>query len=159
MSMSGYSMSLLRACGVNNEQRLQVLAPIGGRLPQNDQEFHQVQAYLRRMGHILEAFPYSVANAMGRPAAPHHPTFYGESVDPQKQGWGAAGAGSPYSNVWNDGSAGAGSQSPPGQRVHQATGEDSGPERDASRVSANSWTSPLNASVLSAPLGDASSIL
>ena len=85
MSMPGYAMSLLRACGVNNEQLLQVLAPIGGRLPQNQDELHQMQGYLRRMGHILEAFPNNVAQTLRNHQAPRAPTFFGNDDGGQQQ--------------------------------------------------------------------------
>ena len=107
------------------------------------------------MGHILEAFPHNVASAMGRPAAPHHPIFYGENVDNQQQGWSAAGAGSPFSNTWVDGSSGAGSWAPPGQGVYQATGVESGTESD---TSSDDWDAPLDAAVLSAPPADEEAI-
>ena len=83
MSVPGYSMALLRACGVNNEQLLQVLAPIGGRLPTNEGELNQMQAYLRRMGHILEAFPNNIAQTLGQRTPRNTPTFFGTDDNTQ----------------------------------------------------------------------------
>ena len=135
MSISGLAMKLLQACGVNHEQLLQVLSPIQGRLPQNEDELRQMQSYLRRMGHILEAFPNNVAHSLGQ-RQPHQPTFFGSSggqpvtQDQSTWGWGA-GLGS------NQGLLG-GPWDPP-QGLYPASAVDSGTESD---TSSDDWDTP-----------------
>ena len=70
MSWEMYSWLLLRACGVNQNQLLNILQPMQGRFPNTEQEFNVMELTLRRMGHILENAPHepseSVENASDR---------------------------------------------------------------------------------------------
>ena len=74
MSWEGYSWLLLRACGVNQHQLLNILQPLQGRFPANEQEFTAMQLTLRRMGHILESAPHNVAAQLR--TAPRGQTFF-----------------------------------------------------------------------------------
>ena len=60
LTPEGFSWLLLRACGVNDTQLLQLLHPLQGRLPQNLQQYRELQQSLRRMGHILEHSPANI---------------------------------------------------------------------------------------------------
>ena len=66
MTAEGYSWLLLRAVGVGPDQLSILLAPLQGRLPNNDGELLQLQAYLRRMGHLIEGTHRHLGQ--GRPA-------------------------------------------------------------------------------------------
>ena len=161
MSMPGYAITLLKACGVNNEQLLQVLAPINGRLPQNEDELRQLQAYLRRMGHILEAFPNNVAQSLGqRHPQPQH-TFFGgssgsQSLDAAPQTpWSQSVGWADSSTGWDIGQgsgmagwSGVGSQSLDTTSAYPATGPDSGTESDSS---SDDWDTPLDNPYLQEP--------
>ena len=63
MSTEGYSLMILRAIGVSDDQLVNLLQPFGGRLPANDRDFGNMKAALRRMGHILEHTPGNIAGA------------------------------------------------------------------------------------------------
>ena len=58
MSWDMYSWLLLRACGVNQHQLLNILQPMQGSFPNTEQEFNVMELALRRMGHILESAPH-----------------------------------------------------------------------------------------------------
>ena len=79
ISVEGYAQILLNACGVNDAQLMQLLAPLQGRLPTDDLQFTQMTHYLRRMGHILEHSPGNIAASSHRhdshPRGPHQQTF------------------------------------------------------------------------------------
>ncbi len=47
MSVEGFTMILFRAVGLNEDQVLQVLSPLGGDFPQTDEQFHQIRPSLR----------------------------------------------------------------------------------------------------------------
>ena len=76
MSWEGYSWLLLRACGINQHQLLNVLQPYQGRFPSTEAEFNAMQLTLRRMGHILEHTPGNIASQLR--AAPTRNFFAGE---------------------------------------------------------------------------------
>ena len=61
MTPEGFSWLLLRACGVNDTQLLQLLHPLQGRFPQTLPQYRELQQGLRRMGHILEHSPGNLA--------------------------------------------------------------------------------------------------
>ena len=54
MNWEGYSWLLLRACGVNPTQLLQILQPYQYRFPNTQQEFEDMLLAIRRMARILE---------------------------------------------------------------------------------------------------------
>ena len=54
MNWEGYTWLLLRACGVNSTQPMQLLSPWQGRFPATQNEFEDLQVQLRRMARILE---------------------------------------------------------------------------------------------------------
>ena len=64
MNWEGYSWLLLRACGVNPTQLLQLLQPFQGRFPNTQQEFEDIQLSLRRMARILEGQTGNLASSL-----------------------------------------------------------------------------------------------
>ena len=64
MNWEGMSFTLLRACGVNNQQFMQLLQPFQHRFPNNEAEFQSLQLTLRRMGHVLENHPGNIASRL-----------------------------------------------------------------------------------------------
>jgi len=64
MSIEGCALQLLRVCHVNPQQLVQFLQPYGGRLPTTEQEFRDLLAHMRRIGHILEHSPNNIAAAI-----------------------------------------------------------------------------------------------
>ena len=64
MSVEGYSWLVVRACGANSTQLLQLLAPYQGRFPNTDAEYNALAMSLRRMGHILEGTPGNISNQL-----------------------------------------------------------------------------------------------
>ena len=64
MSWECYSWLLLQACGVDQQQLVQVLHPYQGRFPNTEPEFNAMQLTLRRMGHILENRPNNIASQL-----------------------------------------------------------------------------------------------
>ena len=49
-----YSWTLLKACGIRPDQMNILLAPLQGRLPTTDAELTRLQAYIRRMGYMVD---------------------------------------------------------------------------------------------------------
>ena len=64
MSTEGCALQLLRACGVNTTQLMQLLQPFGTNLPRNEQELSAMANAMRRMGHILENSPGNIASSL-----------------------------------------------------------------------------------------------
>ena len=64
MSWEGFSYLLLRACGPDSHQLLNILQPFQGRWPSTEAEFNAMQLTLRRMGHILEGHPGNIASRL-----------------------------------------------------------------------------------------------
>ena len=54
MTSEGYSWTLLKACGIHPDQMNILIAHLQGRLPTTDAELTQLQAYIRRMGHMVD---------------------------------------------------------------------------------------------------------
>jgi hypothetical protein len=67
MSIEGLSWLLLRACHVNDQQLLQLLADFRGRFPTNEVEMRTLYTSLRRMGHILERSTNNIATQLRVP--------------------------------------------------------------------------------------------
>ena len=57
MSHECYALTLLRAIGINERQLMELLQPLGQRLPRDEQEFDNMCRSLVRMGRFLENFP------------------------------------------------------------------------------------------------------
>ena len=57
MPIGGQALQLFRSVGMNPQQMMTILQPLGGQLPTNDQEFNMVCQQLRRYGHIAENYP------------------------------------------------------------------------------------------------------
>jgi hypothetical protein len=64
MSTEGCALQLLRACGVNTTQLMQLLQPFGTNLPSNEMELSQMTQTMKRMGHILEGAPGNIASSL-----------------------------------------------------------------------------------------------
>ena len=64
MTWEGYSWLLLRACGANAGQLINILQPFQGRFPSSEAEFQSMSLTLRRMGHILEHTPMNIASRL-----------------------------------------------------------------------------------------------
>eukprot|EP00974_Lingulodinium_polyedra_P051471 4952355-Lingulodinium_polyedra.AAC.1 len=66
------STNLLRAIGVTGPQLINILQPMGGRMPANRQQFDLLFNQLRSTGHILERSANNVGSAFnpqhGRPS-------------------------------------------------------------------------------------------
>ena len=87
MSWEMYSWLLLRACGVNQNQLLNILQPLQGRFPNNEQEFNGMELTLRRMGHILENAPMNLASQLrSPPTTRHYLASFGERYEGQPRG-------------------------------------------------------------------------
>ena len=87
ISTESAALILLRAVGVSAEQFQRLTQPFGLRLPTNEQEFAQMTHQLRRMGHIIEHHPASIATSLNRGTSqggqPSHQSFVsydGQSV-------------------------------------------------------------------------------
>ena len=63
------ALLLLRACGVNTQQFQVLTQPFGLRLPSTEAELAQMCHHLRRMGHIVERHPQSIASGLRGPQA------------------------------------------------------------------------------------------
>ena len=75
------SWILLRACQPNDQQLLMLLQGFGGRYPNNEAEFRQLERSLRRMGHILENSPDNIAQQLRHDRGHRHPLYM------MTQGW------------------------------------------------------------------------
>ena len=69
ISWEGYSWILLKAIGVSGAQLVQILQPVQGHFPNNEQDFEAMCLTLRRMGHILENSPHNLAHALRHPGS------------------------------------------------------------------------------------------
>jgi hypothetical protein len=107
MSVEGFTMILFRAVGLNEDQLLQVLSPLGGHFPQTDAQFDQASAYLRRMGHILENAPGNVAQQLRGGHSNSTRTFMANEVHTAPATY-AAPSTSSSSKSWNPSPAGCG---------------------------------------------------
>ena len=87
MDVPGYATIIFRACGVTPEQMLQSLQPLQGRMPTTDAEFNAVCSYLRRMGHVLEAFPHNIASSLGRGRGSHSTLLGVDGANESAQSW------------------------------------------------------------------------
>ena len=67
MNWEGYSWLLLRACGVNPQQLIQLLQPYQGRFPNTQQEFEDMSLAIRRIARILEGATGNLASSLRRP--------------------------------------------------------------------------------------------
>ena len=86
MSVTGLAYILLKACEVSDTQLIQLLAPLQGRFPNDDQEFQILKTQLRRMGHILEHSPGNIAAALrGRNAQPQYLATKGDASNVDAQ--------------------------------------------------------------------------
>ena len=87
LTPEGFSWLLLRACGVNDTQLLQLLHPLQGRFPQTLQQYRELQQSLRRMGHILEHSPANIGawtrRSEGRPQTTGYVQHAGDGGDGQ----------------------------------------------------------------------------
>eukprot|EP00971_Amphidinium_carterae_P131961 2613930-Amphidinium_carterae.1 len=54
------TLILLRAVGKTQHQYLNLIQPFGNRLPQTEQELSQLCHAVRRLGHVMEAFPNNI---------------------------------------------------------------------------------------------------
>jgi hypothetical protein len=75
------SWILLRACQPNDQQLLMLLQNFGGRYPNTELEFRQLEGSLRRMGHILENSPDNIAQQLRHDRGHRHPLYM------MSQGW------------------------------------------------------------------------
>ena len=79
MSWEVCSLTLLQACGVSQQQMVNILQPFQGRIPVTEAEFNAMQLSLRRMGHVLENHPNNIASRLRGSAARNFFTGYGEN--------------------------------------------------------------------------------
>ncbi len=64
MTWEGYTITLLRVVGINDSQLIQLLAPLNGQIPTDEQQYVDLMLRLRRMGHIIEHQPGNIASAL-----------------------------------------------------------------------------------------------
>ena len=64
MAVEGCAMQLLRACGTNPTQMMQLLQPLNYRLPNSEEEFLQMRDTMRRIGHVLEHSPNNIGQGL-----------------------------------------------------------------------------------------------
>ena len=76
MSIEGYSLQLLRACGIGTQHLLTLLQPFQGQLPQTEPQFRQLCTQLRRFGHISEQTPGNIATSLQGPFRQARPGSY-----------------------------------------------------------------------------------
>ena len=81
MSTEGCALQLLRACGIQSQHLFTLLQPFNGQLPQNDAQFQQLCAQLRRFGHISENAPGNVASSLHGPPRQARPGAYMANSD------------------------------------------------------------------------------
>ena len=67
LSQEGYTWILLRACGINQQQLLQLLQPFQGRFLNSDVDFQALSLAVRRMGHVLEGAAGNIAGQLRQP--------------------------------------------------------------------------------------------
>ena len=93
MSWEGYAWLVLKACGTNSQQLLQLLQPYQGRFPNTAAEYNALTMSLRRMGHILEGAPGNISNQLRNPPSRgfFNETFVAMDADPWQ---------SPNSDPW-----------------------------------------------------------
>ena len=88
---------LLRACGVNATQLLQLLQPFQNRYPNTAAEFHNLQLTLRRMGHIIEGSPQNLASQLRSPPNGQGAgTFMAQTAPAAEDPWHSAGQPDPW---------------------------------------------------------------
>ena len=97
LSHESAALVLLRAVGVSPEQFQRLTQPFGMRLPSNEQEFQQLMHSLRRMGHIVEHHPASIATSLrSGNANVSQPSYFAEP-----EAGGGAGSQSHDSSAWS----------------------------------------------------------
>ena len=67
MAVEGCAMQLLRACGTNPTQMMQLLQPLNYRLPNSEEEFTMMRDTMRRIGHVLEHSPNNIGQGLHGP--------------------------------------------------------------------------------------------
>ena len=93
MSIEGCALQILRAVGVHANQLTNLLQQFGGRLPNNEAEYHAMITQVRRQGHIQEAAPGNIATVLQGPLRQARPgTYYvgsegGQTVQQQLQSY------------------------------------------------------------------------
>ena len=106
MNHNGLAWLLLRALNVNADYLDRLLQPLGGQLPQNDQQMSQLLDRIRRQGHLFEGgFRHGQQQAgTGDPGNYHYfPTF----GTPNVNDFGACGGGSWHSGAHVDATSSA----------------------------------------------------
>ena len=59
------SLKLLQILRCNADQLIRLLAPFGGRYPNTEEEFRNLQSTIRRQAHITEHLPNNIASSLG----------------------------------------------------------------------------------------------
>ena len=72
LSYAGLSWLLIRAVGVSDSQLIQLLQPLGGALPADEQQFTELKGAIRRMGRIIENAPGNMSNMLRGRQNPTH---------------------------------------------------------------------------------------
>ena len=92
MGNPGYAWMLLSALRATAQQWRDILADFRGELLQTDQQYLAMLRTIRRMGHLLENHPLSIANQAGRTMGGRgqsgkgaHVTFFGENTPADAQ--------------------------------------------------------------------------
>ena len=75
-------LQVFRFLGTSSHQVAQLLQPIGGQMPTNEQDFNAVCMTIRRYGHITENAPNNIAQALNGPMRPARPGAYHADTQP-----------------------------------------------------------------------------
>jgi hypothetical protein len=69
MNFEGISFMLLRSCRVSDQQFIMLTQPTNGRLPNDELQYRNLFAALRRLGHVVENFHDNIAQGIRNPQA------------------------------------------------------------------------------------------
>ena len=91
MNASGMAWLLMRALSLPAELVDRLLARLGGRLPQQEDELQELMGRIRRQGHLYETRPTGRQGATGDPGAYFFPVFEGPNQgDPERSAYGTS---------------------------------------------------------------------
>ena len=79
---------LIQMVGLSTQEVVQLLQPLNGAMPRNQQQYDALVMRIRQMGHIAERHPDNIANALVRSSRTHlvatQHVFLGENEHPQE---------------------------------------------------------------------------
>ena len=102
MNVEMCSLTLMRCCGIGTHQMIEYLRPFGGRLPQDDNEFMELRANMRRNLHILENAPNNLGQVLSGHVPQARSGWYHTDTEPEVT-----------QSFWTHSGSSAGQQMPP----------------------------------------------